>query len=111
MQFGWVDVDAMLDSITPEQFSEWLAYDQIQPFGPERDDLRMGISTSALMNLQLDKKSKRIKPMDLMPYTEKPQPKRQTPEEMLNVFKAMTARQKAGTEAVRGEMLRRSTET
>lgn len=32
---GRVDVDAMLDQITPEQFNEWLAYYRVEPFGDE----------------------------------------------------------------------------
>lgn len=28
---GSLDVDAVLDSMTPEQFDEWQAYDQVEP--------------------------------------------------------------------------------
>lgn len=47
---GRVDVDGMLDSIDERQFCEWIAYDRIQPFGDERNDLRSGLGFSALCN-------------------------------------------------------------
>lgn len=37
---GEVDVDAMLYRMTREQFREWQAYYQIQPFGDQRADIR-----------------------------------------------------------------------
>lgn len=32
---GWVNVDAMLDSITHDQFQEWMQYAELEPFGDE----------------------------------------------------------------------------
>ena len=32
---GVIDVDRMLESMTPQQMDEWLAYYQVEPFGDE----------------------------------------------------------------------------
>lgn len=40
----------MLRSMSGQQLAEWIEYSQIEPFGEERDDLRMGILASALIN-------------------------------------------------------------
>lgn len=33
------------------EFAEWIAYDQIEPFGPTREDQRAGVIASAIVNL------------------------------------------------------------
>lgn len=35
LALGEVDVDGMLDRITPEQFVEWIAFYSLEPFGDE----------------------------------------------------------------------------
>jgi hypothetical protein len=30
---GWLDVDAMLDHMTPQQWAEWQAKDSVEPIG------------------------------------------------------------------------------
>jgi hypothetical protein len=49
--FGRWDVDQFLREITPAQFDEWRQFYSLQPWGPERDDLRMGMLASVLQIL------------------------------------------------------------
>lgn len=45
---------------------EWQAFYQVCPFGPVRDDLRMGISTSVFASAHA-KKGHKFTPKDFMP--------------------------------------------
>ena len=40
----------LLETISSAELTEWLAYDQIEPFGPQREDLRTGLICSAVVN-------------------------------------------------------------
>ena len=40
LEFGFINTDEMLDKISRQQFYEWMAYYQIQPFGDQRRDMR-----------------------------------------------------------------------
>lgn len=53
------------DEIDSAEFSEWMAYDQIDPIGAEREDLRMGILASTVVHAQHPKA--RCCPADFMP--------------------------------------------
>lgn len=66
LELGRVDVDGMLDDINERQFSEWRAYDRIQPFGDERQDLRSALGFSAVCNLWGGK----TKVEHFMPFTD-----------------------------------------
>jgi len=72
--------------IDSAEFSEWIAFDQLEPIGEERADLRMGIMASTMVNLKSAKAN--AKPIDFMPDFDgskkrKPEKKtRQTVEEM-----------------------------
>ena len=57
----------MLSEISSTQFAEWIAYARIEPWGEERDDLRMGIIASTLANIHKPKGRKPYKPQDFMP--------------------------------------------
>lgn len=52
--------------MTAAEMQEWWMLYQIAPWGEERADLRMGISTSALVNMWISK-GQRIKPTDFIP--------------------------------------------
>ena len=39
-----LDVDAVADSVSPEQLNEWIALDRIEPIGEPRRDLRTALS-------------------------------------------------------------------
>lgn len=41
-------VGELLDTMSSSELSEWQAFDQLSPFGPERADLRAGIVTQAI---------------------------------------------------------------
>ena len=47
--FGRWDAEAFLDEIDAEQFDQWKAFAEIEPFGPWADDLRnaMGLAQRA----------------------------------------------------------------
>lgn len=60
----------MLSEITSAQFAEWLAYSRVDPWGEDRDDLRMGIMASVIANSNRGKGKKPYKPQDFMPNFE-----------------------------------------
>ena|SRR5690606_23677190 len=70
-------VAELLDRMSSREFSEWMAFYEIEPFGDERADLRQAMTTSAVHNsIQAHAKNpKWTKPEDFMPYSEKAQPK------------------------------------
>ena len=72
------------------EFAEWKAYWQINPFGEERADLRMGINTACLLNVHVPKGKRRYKPSDFMPKFERKEIKQQTPQDMLILMTRIT---------------------
>lgn len=66
LAMGRVDVDGMLGEIDERQFTEWKAFDKLQPFGAERDDLRSALGFSAVCNLWGGK----TKVEHFMPFTD-----------------------------------------
>ena len=80
----------MKQRIPPHEFAAWVAYDSIEPFGEWRADLRMGIQTAAIVNALCGAKSKSA---DFMPDFAKPEPKRQTAEQMKALLKARFGKQ------------------
>lgn len=65
----------MLASMTWEQLLEWMEIDRIDPFGGKREDLRMGIMTSNIVNILLQvnagkRRPKLTKPSDFIPKFE-----------------------------------------
>ena len=57
----------MLGEISSRQFAEWMAYSRLEPWGEDRDDLRMGIVASVIANSNRGKGKKPYKPQDFMP--------------------------------------------
>lgn len=51
MAFGRADVDAFLAELGPRQFDEWRTFYALQPWGPERSDLRIGLLAAALQTM------------------------------------------------------------
>lgn len=47
---GRVDVDAMLDEMTPEELTEWLAYWSLEPFGPIEEWTRSAMVCATTYN-------------------------------------------------------------
>lgn len=57
--------------MSSRQLSEWVAYNQLEPFGEERDDLRAAIIASVIANALGGRKGKKFKPKDFMPDFDK----------------------------------------
>ena len=49
------------------EFTEWLAFYQLEPFGPQRDDARIGVLGAGLAQLLADFKGRPPKPEVFMP--------------------------------------------
>ncbi len=56
----------MLASITWLQFKEWMAFDALEPFGPQRDDHRTAHIVATLLNVNRKRGSKRLQPRDVL---------------------------------------------
>jgi len=63
LQLGYSHPDQLIKCLTARQLNEWLAYDQIEPFGEIRQEIRHGQQMALMCNLKRDSK---IKPQ---PYT------------------------------------------
>jgi len=63
---GRHDVDAMLAEMTSGAFAEWMAYSRIEPWGEDRDDLRIGILASMIANMFREKGKKAYAPQDFI---------------------------------------------
>lgn len=50
------------------EFSEWMAFAALEPFGENRADLRAGIVASTLANIHRKKGAKAFAPTDFMPF-------------------------------------------
>jgi len=55
--------------ISSLDFAEWLAYQELEPFGEERADLRAGIISATVANTARDPKKRRkpFRPAEFMP--------------------------------------------
>ena len=72
--------------ISAREFAEWRAYDQLDPFGEERGDLRNAILCQLIANA-LVTKGKKPKVDDFMPKFDQPITKRQTPQQMRDILR------------------------
>lgn len=97
----------MQQKISSREFTEWIAYYQLEPFGEERADLRMGIIASLIANSNRDpkKRKKPFEPKDFMPLFEAPNRPWQDQLQFVKLInKAMKAVDEAGkTEASKHE--------
>lgn len=66
-----------------------MAYYELEPWGAERDDLRSGIATSALVRMWAGKNAKKITPTMFMPFYEPPKKEPKTPEQLRARFDAL----------------------
>lgn len=70
-----------------------MAYAQLEPFGDERADLRIGHQTTHLLSVLADKKSMRGRTVgDFTLFYEKPPKQPQTPEQLASKFDKLTAK-------------------
>lgn len=66
-------VAELLERMSSREFSEWMLYYDLEPFGEERADLRQAMTTSAVHNsvIAQSKHPKWTKPENFMPFSEK----------------------------------------
>ena len=64
---GFVSRRKLYEELTPEELQEWEADYQINPWGPERADLSIGILCSLLDSCHRTK-GQPDRPIDYMPY-------------------------------------------
>jgi hypothetical protein len=98
IQTGNVDVNAMLDGMSADQFVGWLAYTTIEPFGEERDDLRSAIIASTVANSQRAK-GKAFTVDDFMPVFNKPE---KDWREIKSIFKTFAEQHNKSLEKING---------
>lgn len=67
LRVGEYDVDKMMKSMSCQQFAEWCAYDQIDPFGAERQDLNFAMVLSMLAQVFGNKNAR---PEKYMPFAD-----------------------------------------
>jgi hypothetical protein len=58
------------------EFAEWLAFMELEPFGPGRDELRAGVIAAVIANVNRDSKrsSEPFVPADFFPNLREPGP-------------------------------------
>lgn len=52
--------------MSSREFSEWMAYYRLEPWGPERIELAIGILSSLTANVHRDPKAKAYEPQDFI---------------------------------------------
>lgn len=84
-------VAELLGRISSRELSEWLAYAQVEPFGPERADLRAGIIAATVANAHRDKK-KKARPYQAKDFTPRfGQRRERSPETLLQKVEMINA--------------------
>ena len=79
-----LDVDRWLDTITPRQFDEWVAYDRLEP---DKMDRQREILTRGLVYL-CNSWGGEVAMIDIDPYYEEPSPEEVSPAEAAKRLKA-----------------------
>ena len=60
-------VAELLSRVSAAELTEWEAFDRLDPFTRERDDLRAGIVASTIANVNRGKGKRAYTPKDFMP--------------------------------------------
>ncbi len=60
-------VATAMREISSREFAEWIAYDQLEPFGEQRADLRAGITAATVANVNRGKGQRPFAAADFMP--------------------------------------------
>jgi hypothetical protein len=84
-------VEELLAALTSSELTEWIAYYNVDPFGSEREDYRMGSICATVLNSQRAK-GKVFQPSDFIVDFSKP--KQQSPEEIKAVLFGLAKRMK-----------------
>lgn len=98
-------MDALLRRLSVKQLTEWMAFAELEPFGPGREDLRAGVLAAVTANSAFGrgKGAKSYKPSDFF-ETLKPPTKRMSADELAAEAKRMT-RSMGGRVVTRAEAL------
>ncbi len=85
-------VGELLNRISSQELTEWMAYYALEPFGEERADLRAGIVASTVANTARDpkKRARPYRPQEFMPTFDR-QSKRQTWQQQLRIVEMLNA--------------------
>jgi len=72
LTLGYLDVNALLQSISGKQLTEWMAFFELEPFGQEW--MQTGMITAMIANVNRDakKRSEPFQPTDFIPGYRKP---------------------------------------
>jgi hypothetical protein len=79
--------------IDSQEFAEWMAYDRVQPFGPERADMGPAQLCALFANVNRKQGSRPFKVADFMPdflRQYKHKPSKQTPGNMATIMNMFT---------------------
>lgn len=77
----------LLNEISSEELTEWMAYAELEPFGEERADLRSATVAAVIANANRDRK-KRSRPYRVTDFMPKFGQQEQSEEDMLAVAEA-----------------------
>lgn len=60
------------EEVDSAEFTEWMAYFSLEPFGSQIDDMRHGIAVATLANINRNQKTRRkpFAPIDFIPWHE-----------------------------------------
>ena len=88
-------VGELLARTSSHELTEWQAYErEYGPLGAERGDLLTASLAHTMASLQAGPKARRLRLSDFVLQWRTPRRRTQTPSEMLDVFRALAARQK-----------------
>jgi len=85
---GIWNVDEMLQTMPASLLSEWERFYQLEPFGAEADELRLGQISATLVNMYRSKNSKALTASDFLLTVHRPV-REQTAEEQFAIFTGM----------------------
>jgi hypothetical protein len=87
-----------LEEVGSAEMTEWIAFAGVEPFGGEVEDMRAGLMPAMTVNMNKDKDTDPVHPMDFFPWHERieapePEPLTESPEELAarirrEIFKA-----------------------
>lgn len=83
----------MLKGMSVQTYLGWMRYATLEPFDEQRADLRAGIIASTIANVMGGKKKggKLWTPTDFMPWSEEPQPRKKTANDMFFQAKVLNS--------------------
>ena len=81
-------VKQLLAEMDSAELTEWMAYDQVEPFGEWRADLRAGIVASTIANALRGRGSRPFRPEDFIPQFAPGSTREMSVEETIATFAA-----------------------